>query len=187
MVLSALLNTAIVIITAVCMVICFRKAPALILLRYFTILSNLLCAFSALAVLFFCLHGAIPEWALALKHAGTVSVTVTLLTVFLFLAPSNQNLKGLLTGTELYLHLICPVLAIASYCFENADTPLYFIPLGTVPVILYGALYLWNVILVPEEKRWDDFYGFNRKKKLPLVFSVMVLATFLISFLLRII
>ena len=49
--------------------------------RFFTELSNVFCAFTAL---FMCLlPGA--NWAWVLKYIGTAAVTVTLLTVFLFL------------------------------------------------------------------------------------------------------
>ena len=44
--------------------------------------------------------GEVPEWVWLLKYAGTAAVTVTMLTVFLFLAPSVGEgwVKTLLTG-----------------------------------------------------------------------------------------
>jgi hypothetical protein len=33
---------------------------------------------------------------------------------------------------------------------------------------------------MPEGKRWDDFYGFNKNGKWPVMFAVMLTGTFLI-------
>ena len=52
--------------------------------------------------------------------------------------------------------------------------------LGVLPVLLYGAVYLYQVIYAPEGKRWDDFYGFNKGGKWPVAFTGMVIGTFLI-------
>ena len=51
---------------------------------------------------------------------------------------------------------------------------------GMFPVVLYGPVYLYKIIYAPEEKRWDDFYGFNKGGKWPVAFTGMVNGTFLI-------
>ena len=51
-------------------------------------------------------------------------------------------------------------------------------------MVLYGAAYLWKVVLCPKDKRWDDFYGFNRNGRWPIYFTGMVSAGFLICVLL---
>jgi hypothetical protein len=33
------------------------------------------------------------------------------------------------------------------------------------------------VIYAPEEKRWEDFYGFNRDGKWPVAYALMVAGT----------
>ena len=48
-------------------------------------------------------------------------------------------------------------------------------------MLLYGLLYLYKVLYAPEEKRWDDFYTFNREGKWPVSFAAMLLGAFLIS------
>ena len=78
--------------------------------------------------------------------------------------------------------IIGPLLAIVSFCFGERLYPLPF-PLaltGLAPVILYGSFYLYKVVLCPEEKRWDDFYGFNKQGKWPVAFAAMVAGTFAI-------
>ena len=148
-------------------------------LRYFTILSNLFCAFASLALALSLVAGTVPFWIWLWKYIGVAAVTVTLLTVLFFLGPS-AGFRYLLAGMDLYLHLVGPLLAIVSFCFFDRLYPLS-LPLaatGLLPVVLYGAVYLYKVVLCPEEKCWEDFYGFNRGGKWPVSFAAMVLGGF---------
>ena len=138
-----------------------RKAPLKRILRYYTTLSNLLCAVGALAVAVCRLAGTAPQWVLVLKYVGTVSVTVTMLTVFFFLAP-HAGFKELLSEQDFFLHLLCPVLALVShFLWDRPDAPFGIVWLGVLTVVLYGIVYLYKVLKAPEEQRWKDFYGFN--------------------------
>ena len=120
--------------------------------------------------------------ALLLKYLGTSAVTVTLMTVFLFLGPSQGGDKSLLSGENLYMHLIGPVLAIVSYCFLEKRALSFATALtGLIPVAAYGAVYLYKVILAPEAQRWEDFYGFNRGGKWPVSMAAMFAGAFLVS------
>lgn len=153
-------------------------APAF---RYFTVLSNVFCAATALLMCF----APGMRWVWILKYTGTAAVTVTMLTVFLFLGP-NLGYKKLLTGADLYMHLVTPLLAILSFfCFEKRGmTGREALP-GILPVLLYGALYLYKVVYAPENTRWDDFYGFNKNGKWPVSFAVMLAGSFSICMLFR--
>ena len=158
-----------------------KKAPLKVLLRYFTVLSNLLCAVAALAVVICRLGGALPDAVRWLKYAGTASVTVTFLTVIAFLGPT-LGYKLMLTGPDLWLHLICPLLALLSYfAWDRPDAPFAVVLLALLPVLLYGVLYIYRVLYAPEERRWKDFYGFNRGGKWPLSYAAMAVAAFLIG------
>ena len=168
-----------------------KAEPKRILFRYFTVLSNLLCAVSTAAVVVARLGGAgdvnaavgiLPAWVSVLKYVGTCAVTVTLLTVFCFLAPSLGSFKDLLQAQDFLLHFLCPVLAIISYVFfDQIKMSFGFVLLGTLPVLLYGIYYLYRVIYAPPEKRMEDFYTFNRGGKWPIAFAAMVIAAFVIS------
>ena len=57
--------------------------------------------------------------------------------------------------------------------------------LGMLPVILYGLLYAWKVLLCPEDRRWDDFYGYTKGGHWLLSACAMLLGTFLVCVLLR--
>ena len=92
--------------------------------RFFTVQSNVLCAAACLLTAAFAMTGEVPEWVWLLKYAGTAAVTVTMLTVFLFLAPSvgKDWVKVLLTGTpsDLFMHLLTPAAALVSFCVSAA-------------------------------------------------------------------
>ena len=159
-----------------------RKAPLRVVLRYFTVLSNLLCALASLTAAVCRLCGGLPAGAALLKYAGTASVTVTLLTVLFFLGPTI-GYKLMLTGPDFWLHLVCPLLALLSYfLWDRPAAGPAVVLLAVAPVALYGAMYLYRVLFAPEEKRWNDFYGFNRGGRWYLSFGVMLAASALIGF-----
>ena len=118
-----------------------------------------------------------------LKYIGTAAVTVTMLTVFLFLAPSvgKDWISVLLKGPDLFMHLFTPLLALLSFCvFEKQGMDFATALFGMLPVAVYGPWYLYKIRFAPEAKRWDDFYGFNRGGKWPVSFALMLTGTFLI-------
>ena len=51
---------------------------------------------------------------------------------------------------------------------------------GLLPVFLYGLLYIRKIIYAPAEKRWEDFYGFNKGGKMAVSSIVMLAGTFLV-------
>ena len=158
-----------------------KRRPLSVLLRYFTVQSNLFCAAASIAVAAMRLLG--QRWipVLVLKFVGTVAVTVTLLTVVFFLS-RQYGFKVLLTGPDLWLHLVCPVLALLSYvAWDRVTMPAAAALLGVLPVVLYGTLYLRKVVF---DNRWEDFYGFNQNGRWRVSFLVMVLATAVLSLLL---
>lgn len=158
-----------------------QTAPLRVLFRYFTVQSNVLCAAAALAVALCRLFGNLPQGVLWLKFVATAAVTVTMLTVLCFLGPT-QGYGKMLLGPDLWLHLICPVLALVSYfAWDRPSAPFGIVFVGMLPVALYSVLYLYKVIYAPEDRRWKDFYGFNKGGKWPLSSVAMLTATFLIS------
>lgn len=189
MTVDRILNTLIALLTLLIVVSFFRKdgqwvpERGKLALRFFTTLSNILCAAACLLTALAMNAGGVPEWIWTLKYIGTAAVTVTMLTVLLFLAPSfgKGALKVLLSGTDLFMHLITPLLALVSFCvFERRGMTFCQSLWGLLPVVLYGPLYLYKILFAPPEKRWDDFYGFNKQGKWPVAFAAMVAGTFAI-------
>ena len=145
--------------------------------RYFTVQSNVLCSAAALLL---CLFPAV-RWIWVLKFVGTAAVTVTMLTVLLFLGP-QYGYRALLSGPDLVMHLVTPLLALGSFCLlERRGLVFPLLLTGLLPVALYGCLYLYKVLLAPEPKRWEDFYGFNKGGRWYLSLPIMLTAALLIS------
>ena len=191
MTLDLVINALIFICTAVCYVLDFRQngvwswKNGVYALRFFTLLSNLFCACACLAVVLSAGGRGLPFWVWILKYIGTSAVTVTLLTVMVFLGPA-LGYKNQLSGAGFYYHLVGPLLAIVSLCFLERVYALSFALslLGIVPVLLYGLVYLYKVVLCPQGKRWEDFYGYNKSGKWPISFAAMLIGAFLICLLL---
>lgn len=137
--------------------------------RYFTIDSNILGAICCAIIIpynIMTIAGKtekISKWASIVKLVGTTAVAVTLLTVACFLGPL-QGYSGMFSGNNLFLHLICPLLAIISYVgFEKSGKTKWTCSLfGILPTFVYGLVYLVMVIFIGTEKGgWVDFYNFN--------------------------
>lgn len=164
--------------------IMIRRHSLRAVMKYFTAESNVFCAFACLTVAACRIAGGAPTGVLIWKYVGTQAVTVTLLTVIFFLVP-QYGAKALFAGPDLWLHLLCPLLALITYFgWDKPAMPFSCVFLGILPVALYAVLYLRMVIFAPPDKRWEDFYGFNKGGKWPVSFAVMILAAFLISVLL---
>ena len=102
-----------------------------------------------------------------------------MLTVFLFLGPSEGTLRRLLSGSDFFMHLLTPLAAIASFIlFERRGMDFKTALWGMLPVALYGVWYLYKTIYAPEGKRWEDFYGFNRGGRWPVAFAGMMVGGF---------
>ena len=187
-----ILNWLLFLGTAVSYAACFRSEEGwsvkngLAALRFYTLLSNLFCAAAALAFALAARSGAVPHGIWLAKYVGTAAVTVTMITVLVFLGPA-LGYKSQLSGFGLWLHLIGPLVAIVSFCFFERLYPLP-LPLalsGLLPVVLYGLVYLYKVVLCPEEKRWEDFYGYNKDGKWQIAFAAMMIGGALVCLLLR--
>ncbi len=159
--------------------------------RYFTIDSNLLCAVSCVFSLL-CLPrertARIRKASMLLRYASTAAVTVTMMTVLLFLG-FVYGYGAMFAGWSLWLHLIGPLLSILSFVLLESDGPdperkhLIF---AVLPVIVYGAVYLVMAVFIGSEKGgWPDFYAFNTGGRWYLSYLGMAAGTALIGVLLR--
>ena len=166
---SVIINAAIFVATFAIVIFHFRKEGVWKLsngfkqFRYFTVLSNIFCAIAALLMAISQIGGSVSRFVFLLKYLGTVSVTLTFMTVFLFLAPTQGGFAHWFAGEFFYTHLVGPLLAILSFCLlERRPMSLGTAMMGLIPTLLYGAVYIHKVMLAPEDERWEDFYGFNR-------------------------
>ncbi len=88
----------------------------------FTVNSNILCGLGMMQALPYTIDGLrtksfhMPNWSVDLLFAGVTSVALTFIISLFVLAP----VKGfvlIFTGSRFFLHGLCPLLAIISFCF----------------------------------------------------------------------
>ena len=161
-----------------------------VIFRYFTVDSNILCAASCIFSLVQTLRGnkTGSKPVMLFRYAGTSAVTVTMMTVLLFLGPVH-GYASMFSGWNLWLHLIGPLLSILSFVWLERDGTFpekKHLLISMLPLIGYGIVYLaMTVILGREKGGWPDFYGFNAGGKWYLSYAAMVGGTALIGIVLR--
>lgn len=160
--------------------------------KFFTTDSNILSAFAALIVAIFDIRIIIgkskelPGWAVLLKYIGTTSVMLTFTVVMVFLGPL-YSYHSVLRSTGLYMHLFGPLMAFVSLWLLE---PYYIIPkkllgLAVLPMVIYGTVYLIEVLIIGEFDGWDDFYGFNIGGMWYLSITLIIAGTFLLAIAIR--
>ena len=163
-----------------------------ILFRYYTNDSNILTALSAALLLPFELRcvfkkdAVIPKPLSVLKLSGTTCAAVTFFIVFVYLrVSSNINMYE---QWNLYLHGICPVLAILSFCFFDGGKEISGKAglLALLPSVVYAYIYYMMVMIRTESYGgWPDFYGFNVGGAWKLFLGIVLLSALLIATFLR--
>lgn len=150
---------------------------------YFTVDSNILSAAASLFTAVCLIRNRSSRAAAVLKFTGTVAVMVTFLTVLFFLGPV-MGYKNMLSGHNLYLHAIGPLLAFLSCCLPEDEKTLSVKEslFGLIPVLAYGTFYYFKVIVF---KTWPDFYGFAARVPWWVSYIAMTLAGLLISLAVR--
>lgn len=150
---------------------------------FFTIDSNILSAAASVLCIIGLIRGRMSRTVSLIKFTGTAAVTVTFLTVMLFLAPA-MGYGEMLSGHNFYLHLVGPVLALTGCFLPEDEHVLSFKEClwGVLPVVVYGCLYYYKVIVA---KTWPDFYGFAERALWWVSLIAMLAATFLISAIMR--
>ena len=168
------------------------------MLKFFTVDSNI---FMGLVSLIFCtdevklLQGKIneiPKRYYVLKLTSTVGVTLTFLTVFGYLGFIMDGVVvELLKNSNLFFHLITPLLSIITFIFFEKTDKLNFkyTIFGISPTIIYALFYLINVLIHIENGRVSpvyDWYYFvqggiiNAVIVLPLMLTISYLISLLL-------
>ena len=171
-------------------------------LRFFTVLSNLFVMFVGVIILVYNIKNAIndkyefPKWLISLKYVATTAVSLTFLTVVVFLAPmfamAGKGYFSLFEHNNFFMHFLTPVLAFTSFVFfeRNQKLPFKQTWLAILPTTLYAIVYTIMVVFVGEANGgWADFYNFTfggNNWVIPISASVMLLVTFGLGVLLRV-
>ena len=165
-------------------------------LRYFTVLSNLLQGFASLAHITAVARvlagrtACVARAVVRLKYAAVVSVSITFLTVMLFLGPV-LGYRGMFAGPNLWFHLVVPLAAALDFCALDREGRVFFVDsiIALLPVALYGVFYGLNILIngMGEPGRSNDWYGFalGGAKTIPLAFLIIGLASWGVALLER--
>ena len=162
-------NISVIVLVALAWLIMFVFSPKTALsvsgaesLKFFTVQSNLFAAVSAVLSLINVLRNKKSRVVSALKLASSVSVTITFLTVLVYLGPL-YGYGSMYSGGNLLFHLIVPVICILDFIFLNDYMLKYKSSLFTVLCIgIYSVGYI-AVILINGKgsgHNGNDFYGF---------------------------
>ena len=98
-----------------------------------------------------------------LKLAATTSVSLTLITVFGYLGfIVDGGVIVLLKNSNLFFHLLVPLLSIITFIFFEKTNKLDFkcTFLGIIPMFIYGIVYTTNVLIHINNGKVNPIYDF---------------------------
>ena len=202
---SLILNIVIVLLTIFASILMFTgikithgaepilETTKLGMFKFFTVDSNI---FMGLTSLLFIIkeikNEEITKNMLRLKLMSTTAVSLTFVIVFTYLGPiSKDGIISLLQNSNLFFHLVIPVLSIITFTlFEKTNKlkikdTLY----GIISTIIYATLYLINIIIHIENGKVSpvyDWYWFvqNGLKTAIIVAPMIILISYVISLIL---
>ena len=166
--------------------------------QFFTFDSNLLLGIvSAIFIVYEIMiikgkTAKIPPVLYLFKFASTVAVSLTMLTVVIFLAPTFEGGYFILfANANLFFHLVCPLIAIVAFGLFEKPNEIKFKDCiyGVVPMFLYSIYYVIDVFTHMENGKvapQHDWYGFAQGGTIGMILSVVIMfsGTYLISVLL---
>jgi len=173
------------------------EGPGKRMFRYFTIDSNILlglCSLIMAVAEIRVLSGtsaSLPAWVYGVKLMGTTAVMLTFLVTVCFLVPQFEKPMSLFYNSNLFLHLIVPLLAAVSFVFTEPTDVLPFgaAAVGVLPTVLYGIYYVGQIFTHLADGKPDkkyDFYNFlgGKLRRAPIAIIAVLAVSFLLSLLL---
>ena len=150
-------------------------------LKYFTILSNLFEAFACLIWLY--------KKDERIKYIAAVSVALTLVVVLVFLGPIF-GYPFMFMGSNLWFHLIVPVISILEVIIFNRNTiSRKDNLLALLPMVIYGIGYVGNILIngIGNRPYTNDWYGFFMwgYQGAVAIILIIILGTYFIGFIIR--
>ena len=192
---SLILNIIIVLLTIFASIIMFTSGAEPLLetskigmFKFFTVDSNIFMGLISLLFIIKTLKNKeITKNMYILKLMSTTSVTLTFLVVFLYLGPiSKDGIKSMLQNSNLFFHLIIPVLSIITFIkYEKSNLNLKDTIYGITPTIIYALFYTTNVLIHTQNGKVSpiyDWYWFvqNGVKQAIIVLPLIILITYAI-------
>ena len=200
---SLILNTLIVILTIFATVVMFTgikltngaepilETTKLGVFKFFTVDSNILMGITSLIFIILGIKNIeISKNLYRLKLMATTSVALTFIVVFAYLGPiSKDGIISLLQNSNLFFHLIIPVLSIITFIIEKTNLKLKDTIYGIIPTLIYGTIYTVNILLHTENGKVSpiyDWYWFvqNGISTAIIIVPIIILITYIISLIL---
>ncbi|KIR03984.1 hypothetical protein P261_02799 [Lachnospiraceae bacterium TWA4] len=158
-------------------------------LKYFTVLSNLFNGVVSFTYSWWLSKGSkLTANKKLCKLISTTAVGLTFITVIGFLGPLYGYGK-MFQGANFWLHLVLPVLSMASYMFfeEDLQLPFKYTVYPVLAPLAYGIGYVGNVLMNVSGRKLHDFYGFFLwgNKGAVVAACVVLLITWLIAVILN--
>ena len=162
------------------------------MLKFYTVDSNILMGISSFIFIIYerkLLNKKIKEISTKiyiLKYMSTVAISLTFLITIIFLSP-QYGFYALYNNSNLFFHLIIPVLSIITYIFyEHHQTKYKYAIYGIIPMFIYSIYYSSRVLIHLNDGGLTfkyDFYGFlqGNINNIYIVIPVIYLTTYLIS------
>ena len=133
------------------------------MLKYFTLLSNLLSATGAAFMVPYAVEGirkkrfTLPRWVVLFQFSGAVCVTITMVAALGLILPV-QGPEHAFSDYNFILHVVTPLATVVLFqCVESGvSLTKREMLLALIPYWLYMLVYLVMVILL---RRWKDIYG----------------------------
>ena len=205
---SLVLNIIIVLFTTIAIILMFTgfrftngeepvlETTKLGIFKFFTVDSNLLMGIVSLIFVIYEINilknkkESVPKNIYILKLMSTTAVTLTFVTVFLYLGPiSKGGIPSMIRNSNLFFHFLTPLLSIITFIFfEKTDKLKYRYSFwGLIPTLVYEIFYITNILIHMENHMVSptyDWYWFvqNGVWTAIIVAPVIILVTYLISF-----
>lgn len=164
------------------------------MLRFFTVDSNLMVGIVALIFAIKeiqLIKGKIKEISkkmLVLKMTASTAVGLTFVTVFAYLGPiSPGGIPSMLKNSNLFLHLIIPVLSMLVFALYERTNKINFryTLFGILPTVIYAIGYVINILVHIENGKVSpiyDWYWFVQGGlwQIVIVLPLMIFVTYII-------
>ena len=156
-------------------------------LRYFTVLSNILAAVCCFLCAIFEIRmpskaqASFPTALHVLRFISVNGIMLTFMVVMLYLGPA-LGYPAVLTGGNLFLHLIVPLCALATLLIAQSGKALSApqVPLGLIPALAYATFYAANILIngLSFGIEGTDWYNFTIYGTVSLPVSYAIITAF---------
>ncbi len=160
--------------------------------KFYTVDSNILIGIMSLIMIIYERKlikkeiKEIPNYVYLLKFIGTSAITLTFVVTLFFLSP-QYGFYAMYNNSNLFFHLIIPILSIITYViYEKHSSKYSYAILGIIPMFIYSIYYTLMIITHLNDGGLTfkyDFYGFlgGNINNIYIVIPVIYLFAYIIS------